>query len=648
MRFGDEAGILWLPAPGSVHTPKGKNATGRQPGGKAKVIRATGTLPESDWVAPTDYPRLSGLVGFDFETQDPLLKTNGPSWCFPGVGKVVGFSLAWDGGERYYPLYHEGGGNVEDPEKALAYLRDVAENPDVQFVCHNAPYELGWLKRLGIRPARVPFCTQVAAALLDEYRRYKGGYNLNAVGRDWCGMIKDETLLTQAAAALGLDPKKDLWRLPAKFVGPYGETDSANVRDIWFAMKSQLEEQNLMQVFDIECRYMVVITEQRWRGVRIDVDGAEQLIKRYSARELELQKRRKELVGFDAPVWNGADLAKAFRKRGIIVPGTVDAPSITQPWLKTLDDDYARALLEERRKNKTRTTFVEGMLRHVVDGRVHPIINAMPTDEGGAISGRASSEKPNEQNQPNKDKDPEAGKAVRGLWLPEEGCRWSACDYSQQEPRLAIHLAEKAEVPGARLAGDQLRSNPRTDFHKMVAELAHILRPQAKILNLALIYGKGEVATCRELGFPTEVVDWGKGPREVAGEEGKRFIAAYNAAVPYVQGLKDLVAKTVKRRGYVRTILNRRCRFGGFYKKDHAAVNRVVQGSAGDQLKKAQVDIYDQLGEVPLVAVHDEVGMNNESDAQIERVVECMVHTIELTVPVVVDVATGKNWGEAL
>lgn len=648
MRFGDEAGILWLPAPGSLPAQGGDRGAQGKPGGKGKVLRATGIPPESAWEAPTDYPRLSGLVGFDFETQDPLIKTHGPSWCFPGVGKVVGFSLAWADGERYYPLYHEGGGNVEDPEKALAYLSDVAANPEVQFVCHNAPYEMGWGKRLGIRFAHVPYCTQVAAALLDEYRRYKGGYNLNAVGRDWCGLVKDETLLRQAAAALGLDPKKDLWRMPAKYVGPYGEGDAANVREIFLKMEGELREQSLWSVFDLECRYMVVVTEQRWRGNRIDVDAAEQLITRYMAREVELTAVRKTLVGFDAPIWAGLELAKAFRARGIIVPGTTESPSITAPWLKTLDDDYARALLEERRKNKTRTTFVEGMLKHLIGDRVHPIINAMPTDDGGAISGRASSEKPNEQNQPNKDKDPEAGKAVRGLWLPEHGCRWSACDYSQQEPRLAIHLAELAEVPGAVQAGNQLRTNPRTDFHQMVADLAHIRRPQAKILNLALIYGKGEVATCRELGFPTETVDWGKGPREVAGEAGKAFIAAYNRAVPYVQGLKDMVAKTVKRRGYVRTIMGRRCRFGGFYKKDHAAVNRVVQGSAGDQLKKAQVDIWEQLGEVPLVAVHDEVGMNNESDAQIEKVVECMVHTITLTVPVVVDVATGNTWGEAL
>jgi DNA polymerase I-like protein with 3'-5' exonuclease and polymerase domains len=203
-------------------------------------------------------------------------------------------------------------------------------------------------------------------------------------------------------------------------------------------------------------------------------------------------------------------------------------------------------------------------------------------------------------------------------------------------------------VPFAKEAGDQLRANPYLDFHQMVADLAGIERWQAKIMNLSLIYGKGAVAICRELGFPIEIVDWGKGPREVAGEEGNRFMAKYDKLVPWVKGLKEAVARVVKRRSYVKTILGRRCRFGGVYTKDHAAVNRIVQGSAGDQLKKAQVDAYEQWGEIPLVAVHDEGGYPKVSDVQIGRVVNCMVHAIELTVPVAVDVATGNNWGEAL
>jgi DNA polymerase I-like protein with 3'-5' exonuclease and polymerase domains len=638
-RFGDEVGILWLPGPGEVRESRAKGATGPKP----KVVKVRGTVPESDWKPPTDFPRLTGLVGFDFETYDPDLKKQGSNWPRHGKGKVVGFSLAGEGIRRYYSLYHEGGDNVEDPEQALRYLRDLAASPDVQMVCHNSPYEQGWAKRLGVQFARIPYCTQIAAALLDEYRRYKGGYNLNAVARDYLGAEKDDAMLQTAAAALGLHPKNDLWKIPGRFVGPYGEEDAELARNLFLKMEAQLRAQHLWQVFDLETRYSRVITEQRWRGIRIDVDRAEQIDQEFKDREAEIDREIQTLVGFPVGIWSGDDVAKAFDARGIAHDG-----SFTQGWMKTLDDPLPRLLLEARKKNKARTTFIESLLALTFNGRVYSQINQLPTDEGGAVSGRASSSNPNQQNQPNKDRDPIMGPLIRGLWLPEEGCQWAAVDYSQQEPRLAVHFAERADARGGREMGDLYRANPRLDMHKMCADLAGIVRWRAKTLNLALMYGKGEAATCHELGFPTIMIEGRNGPREVAGPEGAAFIAAYHAKVPFVNGLKEAVGLAVRRRGFIRTLLGRRCRFGNGKSPAHTGVNRLVQGSAGDQTKKAQVDMYEQLGEIPLVAVHDEVGVNKESDQQLSRVEQCMIEATPLTVPVVVDTAVGRNWGEAL
>ena len=167
-------------------------------------------------------------------------------------------------------------------------------------------------------------------------------------------------------------------------------------------------------------------------------------------------------------------------------------------------------------------------------------------------------------------------------------------------------------------------------------------------MNLAIIYGRGEAAICRALGFETEVVNTRYGKREVAGPEGKAFIESYHVAVPFVSGLKEACQKAVRKRGFIRTLLGRRCRFGEGKSKDHTAVNWLCQGSAGDQLKKAVVDMYEQEDIIPIMQVHDENVINHESDAKTQRCVDIMVHTVELEVPVVVDIATGNNWGEAL
>lgn len=643
-KFGDEDGLLWLPPPESVRV---RGAAGvRLP----RIHIPRGPLPQSDWVAPTDFPRLTGLIGLDFETHDPNLEEVGSNWCRPGVGDVAGVGIAWADGERYYPVGHKNGYNL-DREAVFSYLRDLAKDPSIRFVCHNLPYDLGWLwGRLGIKPFNVPYDTQAGVALLDEFRSRNGdGYNLNAVGRDYCNVLKDETLLNQAAAYFGLDPKKDLWKLESKYVGAYGEGDPSLTLQIWHTIEPLLRAQNLWDLFMLEMRYCMVITEMRRVGVRVDTDRAERYRDELKARAAVDAQLLRTLVGFEVPVLEKPVVERALAVRGIKCPKSKTGRlSITSPWLKTLDDPAAKLIVNIRRLDKVRTTFIEGFfLELATNGRVYPQINPLPTDDAGTISGRSSCTNPNLQQL--SAKDPELARDVRGCCLPEEGAEWAALDYSQQEPRLAVHFAYIAGVRGAATVVQQYRRNPRTDFHQMVNDLAgDIGRGRAKILNLALIFGKGEAATCHELGFETEWVKTRYGDREVAGPEGKEFIENYHRLVPFVSGLKEACKKAVRLRGQIRTLLGRICRFGENQNRDHKAVNSLVQGSAADQLKKANVDIYEETGEIPLVNVHDEIGMNKWSDAQINRCAQIMVDTTPLEVPVIVDIATGRNWGEAL
>lgn len=666
-KFGDEAGLFWLPAPGATRTRGGNGGAGgkRQP--REHIPR--GAEPTSDWTPPRELPRITrGNIGLDFETYDPGLNQTGSNWCKSGIGHIAGFSIAWGEGELYYPIRHEQGGNL-DEEKGFQYLEDIVKNPDVQLIAHNGGYDLGWLwGRRGIKPARPIFDTQSAVALLDEYRQRNNlMYNLNAVARDYCGVLKDETLLDEALLYyFGSKSKDNLHRLHSKFVGPYGETDAGLVLQVWDTIRPLMIQEDLMPIFDLEMRYLVVVTAMRMRGVRVDIPRAERFNEELKRQSKHWAKVLRDLAGFDVPFMASDAISKAFDKAGIPYPRTEPSknhpngqPSFTSPWLKTVDHPLAKAIFQGRRVDKVRGTFVEGFfLKLAHNGRVWPQIHPLPTDDSGTVSGRSSCSDPNLQQL--SAKDPEMAREVRGLCLPEEGAEWAALDYSQQEPRLAVHFALLAGVPGAQVIATQYRKNPRTDFHQLVADLAasmgHPLdadpkkaRGRSKILNLAIIYGKGEAATCKELGFETEIIKMRGGEtREVAGPEGKAFISQYHDMLPFVSGLKDACKRAVKKKGFIRTLLGRRCRFGEGKSRDHTAVNRLVQGSAADQLKKANVDMYEQLGEIPLVNVHDEIGMNKWSQKQIEAATQCMVDTTPLEVPVVVDVATGANWGEAL
>jgi DNA polymerase I-like protein with 3'-5' exonuclease and polymerase domains len=646
--FGDEDGVFWLPGPSAVSTRGGKRGPR-----EVREFVPIGPPPESDWAPVAEFPRLTGLVGLDFETCDPGIKKYGPRWPHKNTGKVVGFSLAADKWSRYYPFEHEGGGNL-DKESCLRYLRDVAASTDVQFVAHNAMYEMGWCKRYGIKMARVPYDTQGAVALLDEYRqRSKRGYNLNAVAWDYCGIRKTDEKLAAAAAYFGYHSKNDLWRLHSKYVGEYGEGDAELARDVWLVLKPLLDLENLWPLAWLEFRYAAIAVEMRWNGIRVDEERAHRFVKYLDGRMDEARLAIRKMVGFDVPVWEGDTIAKAFDVLKLKYPRTAQgAPSFVKAWLNGHQHPIGKLIGDVRRWDKASGTFVKGFFIDLaVDGRVHPQVNPLPTDEAGTVSGRISVERPNVNQLSAKDK--EMAREVRGLLLPEEGAEWASLDISQQEPRIAVHFAYLAGVRGSKQVVELYRKDPKIDFHLLVSNLckqygSQIERDPAKILNLALIYGKGEAATCRSLGFDTEIVKTRWGPREVAGPEGKAFIASYHRVIPFVSGLKEACLLAVRQKGYIRTLLHRRCRFGEGKSPSHTAVNRLVQGSAADQMKKAQVDMYEAYGEVPMCQVYDEVDINKYSDEQVDRVVECIKQATPLEVPIVVDVAVGKNWGEAL
>ena len=120
---------------------------------------------------------------------------------------------------------------------------------------------------------------------------------------------------------------------------------------------------------------------------------------------------------------------------------------------------------------KLRSTFIDGTLKFVVKGRVHPTLKQMANDEGGARFGRMSCVEPNFQNQPRKGE--ELGDMLRDCILPDEGAEWCSADYSSQEPRMLVHWAAKWGVPGAAEAKAAYIRDPHLDFHRMTASAVY-------------------------------------------------------------------------------------------------------------------------------------------------------------------------------
>ena len=205
-------------------------------------------MPTTEWVAPKEFPDLRSAeeIAIDLETRDPDLKKLG-SGAIRGNGEVVGIAVAVNGYKGYFPIAHGTGKNLPK-DKVLSWFKDICESPATK-IFHNAMYDVCWIRNLGIKINGLIIDTMIAAYIIDENRF---NYTLNALSWVYLNQGKNEALLNQAAKERGLDPKADMWKLPAMEVGAYAEKDAELTLMLWHHLKRIIIEDNLQDIFNLE------------------------------------------------------------------------------------------------------------------------------------------------------------------------------------------------------------------------------------------------------------------------------------------------------------------------------------------------------------------------------------------------------------
>ena len=612
---------------------------------------------DSDWVCPAEYPDLSKAteIAIDLETKDPNLKTKGSGWA-TFDGHIVGFAVAALGQQWYFPIGHDAGGNM-DLSMTTAWMQDVLKLPCPK-IFHNASYDVGWLLVNGFEIKGKIIDTMIAAALINENRF---SFSLNACAKDYLGEIKNETFLNEKAKEWGIDPKGDLWKLPAGYVGFYAEQDAGLTLRLWDRFKTEISKQSLHDVWDMEMELLPILIDTRRTGIRVDEEKAAELKKEFIKKEKQVLHKIKQDTTLDVDIWAARSVAQIFDRIGVEYPRTPKTgdPSFTQNWLVNCDNPIAQLIREAREINKFHSTFIDSIQRYVHKGRIHSEINQLRSDQGGTVSGRLSYSNPNLQQIPARNK--EFGDKIRSLFLPEEGKQWGSFDYSQQEPRLVAHYAASInDTFQSKGAAEFIEAykNEAADFHQIVADMAGITRTQAKTINLGLFYGMGKNKLARELGIDKD--------------RAEDLLRRYGDRVPFVRGLATEVSSSASKYGFIRTIRGRKCRFDMWepatfgmnkamqYEEAKAiygnnirraftykALNRLIQGSAADQTKQAMINCF-KAGYKPILQIHDELCFSIEKEDDIKGVKEIMENAIEdLRVPSKVDIALGRSWGEA-
>ena len=222
----------------------------------------------TDWVEPDHFPNLSKYdeISIDLETKDPDLKTKGSS-STRNEGDVVGIAIAVKDWAGYYPIAHEAGPNM-NRKQVLDWFADVLKT-DTLKIFHNAIYDMCWIHRLGLTVHGTVVDTMVVASLIDE-NRFR--YDLNSVATDYVGIGKNENALQEAAKEWGVDPKSEMYKLPAMYVGEYAERDAEITLSLWQEFKKEINSQDLHAIVELEQQVFPCLLEMKLKGVRIDED----------------------------------------------------------------------------------------------------------------------------------------------------------------------------------------------------------------------------------------------------------------------------------------------------------------------------------------------------------------------------------------
>ncbi len=627
--------------------------------------------PESPWVPPTELPDLRSckMIAVDTEGRDDGIGSGrGSGWPYES-GFICGVSAAWDGGAFYAPVRHP---DTEclDPGNVKRWLADHLACPDLRVVMHHASHDVGWLGAEWGLPTPLHLDDTEGMAVAVDENRLK--YSLDSLC-EWRGIAgKDETLLREAAAAYGVDPKGGAWRLPARYVGVYAEQDAQATLALARSLDPVLDEEGTRSAYRLEMDLVPMVREMRARGIRVDLDAAEraraELLRLRDEAFNDLGDKLNERVGMEE-IGRNRWLSQRFDAQKISYPRTAPTrgfpegqPSFTAGatgWMHKHPHWLPKLIVRADVLNNAAEKFVKGfILDYAHRGRLHASINQYRGEDGGARTSRFSYSDPALQQIPIRDE--VIGPMIRTCFVAELGEAWLAADYSEQEYRLIVHFASLLGCRRADEAAQRYRDDASASFHQMVMDWTGLDRKSAKNTNFAKAY---------RAGVPKFAAMIGRGE-----DEAREIYQRYDEELPFVTELARRCQSAGENRGWIKLLDGARLHFdrwerawrdGGHDQPKlledaraawpgerlrrafcYQAMNSLIQGSAARQTKLAMRACWRE-GLVPLLQMHDELDFSVSDEATGNRVGEIMRDVVKLEVPVKADLEYGPSWGRA-
>lgn len=605
------------------------------------------------------YPELSKFDRFAYDTETTGLNPMGGD-------RVFGFSISTPDGKDYYY-------DVRKQPKSVEWLNDSLKQYHGSIICHNLSFDYRFSKVSGINiPLDRCVDTCIQACLINEHET---SYSLDYLAKKYTkDFKKGDQLYSDLAGMFGGRATrnvqmKNISNAPEEIVAPYAKADTRATLALFDWQCQEIERQKLWDIITFERGITPLLIDSEMHGIRVDTLAAEMAIVELNSQIKVLQSQLDGIAGFKCNPQPSKDIAKLFNpqwkeNRWWACDGTpldiTDAgnPKLDSDALRIMSHPAAAVILELRSLIKTRDTFLGGhVLESAINGRVYPTINQCKGDSGGTSTGRLSYSGPAMQQIPDRNK--KVAQVVKKVFLPDEGQIWVDADMASFEVRIFGHLVATSEIIKA------YKDNPETDFHGFVANLTNLVRnatysgqPNAKQLNLSMIFNQGNGTTAEKMNMPWSWESFtAKDGKEVvykkAGLEAMRIIETYHNAMPGVKKLAEGAKAVAEQRGWVFTRYGRRLRFpNGF--KSYKASGLLIQATSADENKKNWMLINESLkgtGGRMILNTHDSYSLSLPKD-EAEKLARDVKNSVEkdrgLRVPLILEVQKpGHNWWES-
>jgi len=563
------------------------------------------------------------------------------------AAEIVGVSLSVAASEAaYVPLAHDYPGAPDQLPRSevLEKLRPFLENPEKKKVGHHLKYDAHVLARHDIALQGMAYDSMLESYVLNSVATR---HDMDSVARHYLGR---ETIHYEDVAGKGAK-QLTFNEVDLETAAPYAAEDADITLQLHETLWSKLGEiESLRDVYvNIEQPLVPVLLDMEEAGVLIDRKMLATQSGELAKRMMELEKEAHELAGGPFNLGSPKQLQEILFQKlelPVIRKTPKGQPSTAEDVLMELADDYdlPRVIIEYRSVSKLKSTYTDKLPLQIAQssGRVHTSYH-----QAVAATGRLSSTDPNLQNIPIRT--PE-GRRIRQAFIAPQGQLLLAADYSQIELRIMAHLSMDEGLLKAFAAGQDVhRATAAEVFEVALDDVSADQRRSAKAINFGLMYGMSAFGLGKQLG--------------ILRGEAQQYIDLYFDRYPGVKAYMDNTRENASKQGYVETVFGRRLYLPEINARnaqrrqyaERSAINAPMQGTAADIIKRAMIEVHrwltdEDAGGRMIMQVHDELVFEVAKDAVdtfSAKVTEMMCAAAELSVPLQVDVGTGRNWDEA-